>query len=111
MLGFSSRLGASQASARRDLADSVVLGMVGGRYRFEIRGDECFGQISGYGVSGQKGIYTMLLQNPIPRLNIQSVIDENGIQLEDIYNFDETGFAMGLISAQKVDTRAEYYGR
>ena len=29
---------------------------------------------------------------------------ENGIQLEDIYNFDETAFAM-------VVTRAEYYGR
>jgi hypothetical protein len=39
------------------------------------------------------------------------VIAENGIQPEDIYNFDETGFAMGLISAQKVVTRAEYYGR
>jgi hypothetical protein len=42
---------------------------------------------------------------------VQSVIDENGIQAEDIYNFDETGFAMGLISSQKVVTRAEYYGR
>jgi hypothetical protein len=42
---------------------------------------------------------------------VQRVIDENGIQPEDIYNFDETGFAMGLISAQKVVTRAEYYGR
>jgi hypothetical protein len=42
---------------------------------------------------------------------VQSVIDENGIQPEDIYNFDETGFAMGLISSQKVVTRAEYYGR
>ncbi|OKO98130.1 hypothetical protein PENSUB_9514 [Penicillium subrubescens] len=42
---------------------------------------------------------------------VQSVIDENGIQSEDIYNFDETGFAMGLISSQKVVTRAEYYGR
>jgi hypothetical protein len=42
---------------------------------------------------------------------VQQVIDENGIQSEDIYNFDETGFAMGLISAQKVVTRAEYYGR
>jgi hypothetical protein len=30
---------------------------------------------------------------------VQRVIDENGIQPEDIYNFDETGFAMGLISA------------
>jgi hypothetical protein len=42
---------------------------------------------------------------------VQRVIDENGIQPEDIYNFDETGFAMCLISAQKVGTRAEYYGR
>ncbi|KAL2005185.1 hypothetical protein VTN00DRAFT_3035 [Thermoascus crustaceus] len=32
---------------------------------------------------------------------VQRVIDENSIQPEDIYNFDETGFAMGLISAQK----------
>jgi hypothetical protein len=42
---------------------------------------------------------------------VQSVINENGIQPEDIYNFDETGFAMGLISSQKVVTRAEFYGR
>lgn len=42
---------------------------------------------------------------------VQRVIDENGIQSEDIYNFDETGFAMGLISAQKVVTRSDYYGR
>jgi hypothetical protein len=42
---------------------------------------------------------------------VQSVIDENGIQAEDIYNFDETGFAIGLISSQKVVTRAEYYGK
>ena len=42
---------------------------------------------------------------------VQRVIDENGIQSEDIYNFDETGFAMGLISAQKVVTWTEYYGR
>jgi alkylated DNA nucleotide flippase Atl1 len=44
-------------------------------------------------------------------LIVQRVIDENGIQPEDIYNFDETGFAIGLISSQKVVTRAEYYGR
>jgi hypothetical protein len=42
---------------------------------------------------------------------VQREIDKNGIQPEDIYNFDETGFAMGLILAQKVVTRAEYYGR
>ncbi|KAJ5261124.1 hypothetical protein N7478_009036 [Penicillium angulare] len=42
---------------------------------------------------------------------VQRAIDDNGIQMEDIYNFDETGFAMGLISTQKVVTRAGYYGR
>jgi hypothetical protein len=42
---------------------------------------------------------------------VKRVVEENGILAEDIYNFDETGFAMGLISAQKVVTRAEYYGR
>jgi hypothetical protein len=42
---------------------------------------------------------------------VQRVIDENGIQSEDIYNFDKTGFAMGLTLSQKVVTRAEYYGR
>ncbi|KAJ5223195.1 uncharacterized protein N7469_009435 [Penicillium citrinum] len=31
---------------------------------------------------------------------VQRVIDENRIQPEDIYNFDETGFAMGLIFAE-----------
>jgi hypothetical protein len=44
-------------------------------------------------------------------LMVQRAIKENGIQPEDIYNFDETGFAMGLILSQKVVTRAEYYGR
>jgi hypothetical protein len=34
-----------------------------------------------------------------------------GILLEDIYNFDETRFAMGLCVTAKVVTRAEYYGR
>lgn len=32
-------------------------------------------------------------------ITVQRIIDENGTQVEDIYNFDETGFAMGLISA------------
>ena len=31
--------------------------------------------------------------------SVKSVVEENGILAEDIYNFDETGFAMGLISA------------
>ena len=33
------------------------------------------------------------------------------IALEDIYNFDETGFAMGLVATAKVITRADYYGK
>jgi hypothetical protein len=35
-------------------------------------------------------------------LMVQRTIEENGIQPENIYNFDETGFAIGLISTQKV---------
>ena len=33
------------------------------------------------------------------------------IAQEDIYNFDETGFAMGLVATTRVGTRANYYGR
>jgi hypothetical protein len=36
---------------------------------------------------------------------------DNGIQDEDLYNFDETGFAMGLISTARVVTRQEIAGR
>ena len=39
------------------------------------------------------------------------MINENGIQPEDIYNFDETGFTIGRVSSQKVVIRAKYYGR
>jgi hypothetical protein len=42
---------------------------------------------------------------------VQKTINENGIDPDDIYNFDETGFAMGLIATAKVITRAEYYSR
>ena len=42
---------------------------------------------------------------------VQRTIIQYGILPEDIYNFDETGFAMGLIATTKVVTRAEYYGR
>ena len=42
---------------------------------------------------------------------VQRTIEENSIQPENIYNFDETGFVMGLISAQKVIIRADYYSR
>jgi hypothetical protein len=43
--------------------------------------------------------------------SVRRVVEENGILAEDIYNFNKTGFAMGLISAQKVVTCTEYYSR
>ena len=38
-------------------------------------------------------------------------IAEYGIHGDDIYKFDETGFAMGLTSTSKVVTSGEYYGK
>ena len=34
-----------------------------------------------------------------------------GIVLEDIYNFDETGFQMGVATTAKVVTRSDCTGR
>ncbi|EKV11594.1 hypothetical protein PDIG_49500 [Penicillium digitatum PHI26] len=42
---------------------------------------------------------------------VQKTILQFGIDPDDIYNFDETGFAMGLTVTAKVITRSEYYGR
>jgi hypothetical protein len=42
---------------------------------------------------------------------VQKIILQFGINPDDVYNFDETGFAMGLTATAKVITRAEYYGR
>ena len=42
---------------------------------------------------------------------VQKTIVQYGIDPDDIYNFDETGFAMGLTATAKVITRREYYGR
>ena len=42
---------------------------------------------------------------------IQHTIIQYGIHPNNIYNFDETGFAMGVISSTRVVTRAEYYGK
>lgn len=42
---------------------------------------------------------------------VQDAITTYGILSEDIYNFDETSFAMGLTTTARVITRAEYYGR
>lgn len=40
---------------------------------------------------------------------VQYVIDKHGIQSENIYIFDETGFAMDFIATAKVVIRTEYY--
>jgi hypothetical protein len=42
---------------------------------------------------------------------VQITIMQHGIAQEDIYNFDETGFAMGLVATAQVVTRADYYGK
>ena len=44
-------------------------------------------------------------------VELQRVKDQYGIQDEDIYNFDKTGFAMGLIATTKVVSRAEMPGK
>jgi hypothetical protein len=42
---------------------------------------------------------------------VRDVISEYGILPEDIYNFDETGFAMGLCATAKVITGSDRYAR
>lgn len=42
---------------------------------------------------------------------VQTTVQQYGILADDIYNFDETGFAIGLCANQKVITLREYYGR
>ena len=42
---------------------------------------------------------------------IQNIIDENSIQPENIYNFDEIEFAMDFIANQKIIICTEYYSR
>jgi hypothetical protein len=42
---------------------------------------------------------------------VQKTVTSYGIDPDDIYNFDETGFAMGLIATAKVITRKEFYSR
>ena len=42
---------------------------------------------------------------------VQNTIAKYGILQEDIYNFDETGFLIGVISTSKVVTRSERKGR
>lgn len=42
---------------------------------------------------------------------VQITIMQHGISYEDIYNFDETGYAMGLVATAEVVTRAETASR
>ena len=42
---------------------------------------------------------------------VQKIMSKHGILEDDIYNFDETGFAMGLTATAKVITRRDLHGR
>lgn len=42
---------------------------------------------------------------------MQNTIAKYGISETDIYNFDETGFMIGMVSASMVVTNAERRGR
>ena len=42
---------------------------------------------------------------------VQKTILQYGIDSDEVYSFDETGFAMGLTATARVITRSEYYGR
>ena len=42
---------------------------------------------------------------------VRNMVAKHGILDEDIYNFDETGFQMGVLATAKVITRAERVGR
>jgi hypothetical protein len=42
---------------------------------------------------------------------IEKTILQFGIDPDDVYNFDKTGFAIGLIATTRVISRSEYYSR
>jgi hypothetical protein len=42
---------------------------------------------------------------------VKKTILQFGIDPDDVYNFDETGFAMGLTATARVISRSEFYGR
>lgn len=42
---------------------------------------------------------------------IQNIIEQYRIAEEDIYNFDETGFAMGIVATARVITQSQKQGR
>jgi hypothetical protein len=42
---------------------------------------------------------------------VQAIVVKYGIQENDIFNFDETGFMMGVISSSMVVTQADRKGR
>jgi hypothetical protein len=41
---------------------------------------------------------------------VQNIIGKYGIVEDDIFNFDDTSFAMGLTATAKVITRSEFSG-
>ena len=43
--------------------------------------------------------------------SVQIIIMQHGIAYKDIYNFDKTGYAMGLVATAKVVTRADLTGK
>ena len=42
---------------------------------------------------------------------VQNTIEKWGITSDDIFNFDESGFAMGVGTTQRIITSAEYHGK
>ena len=42
---------------------------------------------------------------------VENTIKKYGITSDDIYNFDKSGFAMGINSTQRIITSAEYHSR
>src|ERR1700677_2932839 len=42
---------------------------------------------------------------------VENTIQKYGIAVEDIYNFDETGFAMGVAATSRVVTGSEWRGK
>jgi hypothetical protein len=42
---------------------------------------------------------------------VQNTVEKWGITSDDIFNFDESGFAMGVGTTQRIITSAEYHGK
>jgi hypothetical protein len=42
---------------------------------------------------------------------VQNTVEKWGIASDDIFNVDESGFAMGVGTTQRIITSAEYHGK